>query len=160
MDAYQEEDFNVEKMEHIEFEANYREFSRDECSHSVNFAADQKPGTDGMVDILSAAQDNINGEVGAWVYLYPDSGDLPKPPQYSATTTPYMDMFDEMSEEELAEHGIQRIQSEQRQDRISPDRRPSDRDPPKRPIYTTSFDPVVEFEAKNGQVINSGVSKD
>lgn len=158
--AYQEEDFSVEEMERIEFEANYRGFTRDECSHSVNFVADQKPDTDGMVDILSAVQDNVNEEVGAWIYLYPDSGDLPKPPQYSATNTPYMDMFDKMSEEELAEHGIQRIPFEQQQrDRVSPDRRPSDRDPPKRPIYTTSFDPVVEFEAKNGQIIDSGVSK-
>lgn len=64
-----------------------------------------------------------------------------------------------MSEQEFAEHGIQMVPAEQRQDRISPDRKPSDRDLPKPPIYTTSFDPVVEFEAKNGQVMNSGVSK-
>lgn len=169
LDAYQEEDFSTEETERIEFETSYRALTRDECSHSVNFVADQEPGTDGMVDILSGAQDNVNEEVNALMYLYPDSGDLPKPPQYSTTNmdmsdsgtdTPYMDMFDKMSEEELAEHGIQRVPFEQHQrERVSPDGGPSDRDPPKRPIYTTSFDPVVEFEAENGRIANSEVSK-
>ena len=159
IDAYQTEDFDVVEMDHVEFDANYRGLTREECSHSVAFTADQQPDTDGMIDILSSAQDSLNGDVGAVVYLYPESGDLPKPPQYSDTTTSYSDMFDEMSEEELAEYEIQRIPYEQRKDRIPSHQKPSDRDVPKRPVYTTSFEPDVDFDVKNGRIINSEVYK-
>lgn len=167
-EAYNEEDFSVKEMDHIEFDANYRHYTRNDCSHSVNFVADQIPDTTGMVDVLSVANDTDIDEVGPYIYIYPDDGNIPEPTHHDTSTastsgssggsdsnTPYMDMFDNMSQGELAQHGVQRIPSSQTA-KLGPNRTPS---PSDRPTYVTTFEPNIEFGAKNGEIVATDIKE-
>lgn len=166
--AYEEEDFDVEEMDHIEFEANYRWYTRTECSHSVNFVADQVPGSSGMVDILSVTSDAGIDDVGPYIYLYPEDDEIPEPSHHdtsstsTATTsessggkTPYMDMFDAMSTSELADYGVKRIPPGQAE-QIAPHHTPN---PSDRATYVTSFNPTIEFGAQNGVVVETEITE-
>lgn len=148
-DAYEEKSFNTGTPDNIGYETDYRSLSRVACSHSVSFEADQPPQTDGMVDILGEVNDQ-GFDTGAFVYLYPDHDELPSHyPADHSTSTPLMDRLDEMSEDMLERHGIEKVVNySARDDNINTDR----------PTYVTQFKPNVEFDAKNGETIESSVT--
>lgn len=109
-----------------------------------------------MIDILGEVNDQ-GFDTGAFVYLYPEHDGIPNHfPAVSTTNTPVMDRLDEMSEEELERRGILRIPNE-----VSLNSRVGNIDTTTdRPTYVTKFEPNVEFEAKNGETVNSSVTTD
>lgn len=157
-DAYENDPFDTEQSDLIYFEADYSGWTRETASHSVNFTADQVPGTDGMVDILSAAGDiGAAYNTGAWVYLYPDDGTMYDRPPGSRSSVSLQETFDTMSEKELAANGIERINpAELSEQKIRQSRFDLSGN---RPVYIKSFDMGVEVGAENGTVVNPTITK-
>jgi len=158
IDAYNDKPFDTERTDKIEFKADYSAYTRETVSHSVNFTADQVPNTSGMVDILSAAGDNgASYETSSWVYLYPEHDDISKNPPSASSTGTLRDTLDTMSQEKLAEYGIQRVKSSE----VDEQTRRSSRfniggD---QPSYIKSFNMDVEFGAENGSVVKGPQKK-
>lgn len=154
IDAYNAKPFDTEQTDKIEFEADYSAYTRKTASHSVNFTADQVPGTDGMVDILSGAGDVGHDHItSALVYLYPDSGDMNKNPPSSTDAEGIRDTLDAMSQEQLSEYDTLRVNPSE----ISQTMRKNSRFDlsSERPTYIRYFDVDVEFGAENGTVVSS-----
>lgn len=159
-EAYENDPFDTERSDKIYFEADYGGYYRESASHSVNFTADQVPGTDGMVDILSAAGDiGAANPTAAMVYLYPEDDTLYKYPpgsrssasvQDSSKTTSIRDSFDAMSQAELAEQGVKRVNPSELSKQTIQESRFNLRN--NEPTYVKSFNFDVEFGAKNGSV--------
>lgn len=125
-----------------------------DCITSVTFTADQVPDTNGMVDILSSAGDvGHDHDTSSFVYLYPDDGDISKNPPSSTDDGSLRQTLDTMSQDQLAKHGIRRVNPSE----ISRTTRKNSRFDlsGERPTYIKSFDMDVEFGAENGTVISS-----
>jgi len=159
-DAYEEEDFSTNNRERIDFSANYSYYTRSECSHSVRFVADQVPDRYGCLDVAGAA-DETQDPVESNMRLFVRKDDIQKPKSSSdsssssQSSTPYMDMFDSMSHEELKSQGIQRVPAGESAE-ISP-HDTHDSTLLDRPTYITSFEPKIHFGGANSKPINTRV---
>lgn len=156
-DAYEDNPFDTEQSDKIQFEADYSGWTRENASHSVNFTADQVPGTDGMVDILSAAGDlGAEYNTSSWVYLYPEDDVMYQTPPGSRSVD-LQESFDTMSNQQLAENGVQRVNPSKLSKQTKRASRFDLRD--NGPTYVKSFNMDVEFGAENGTAVNPSVTK-
>lgn len=169
-------------QDQIEFIANYGFWSREKASHHVNFVADQIPGESGMVDVLSAAEDQGAAyETGSFIYMYPEGKDLDKPQNYSLSTmsntesgvtnldnsnNPPTDggrefgtrkALDAMSERALERRDIKRIDpSEVSAEQARKSKFDFSGD---KPAYIAKFGFDVEFDTKNGTSVGKNENK-
>lgn len=160
IDAYGSRSFDTTNSDKISFETSYA-IQREKASHHVNFTADQPPDSNGMVDVLCVAEEILN--VSGSIYLYPESDNLPKPEHYDEPTSlrtadtaeksEYRKMLDAMSDEELAEYGVKRVDSSDISiEAADESKRNLQSD---HPSYITSFDFDVEYNAENGNIVDS-----
>ena len=143
MDAYEEEDFDTEDSDEIEFQADYW-WTRHTASHSVQFVADQPPETNGAIDVYSGV--GGSGGVEAYVLMCPKGGDM-------GTVLPSPDTLESMSDEELNEHRITRINPAEVERNPELARKSRFDLSSERPNYIASFPIEVEVGAEGGSVV-------
>ncbi|WP_312912674.1 hypothetical protein [Natronosalvus caseinilyticus] len=150
LDAYDEVPFDTNARDQIVFEQPYSFTSRYQANHQVNFQADQIPGSDGMVDILSVVSRDTMWSNSTVVYVYPDSDDIgnvsPNPSTYNTTSETMIDAYDRMSDKELKDHNLKRIYPSEVPEKVR--RNTPFELTPGKPTYVTSFDMDVALADK------------
>lgn len=156
--AYENDSFDTDRTDKIELGDNYSGYTRESASHSVNFTADQVPGTLGTLHIVSGAGDvGSSSDVSAEIYLYPKDDDMYKDP-IDTQSGSLRSSFDTMTQAELAEYGVKRVDPKNISEQTIK-RSPFDFNGNK-PIYIKPFSFDVEFGAENGSITSSPTTKE